>query len=481
MVTPAATRRRATSTIGVQPSEDTTKSKVVFEPEGNDAMITEQIGAKTVTYQAKVKEDENANETDDTDDLGSFEDFESINIEPPAPQIPKSQLDLMFEDVNYAINVDGLYDTFFAKLMRQPDSISDKFTVPNRDIVELGVIQFNSTDRFNFIPAIQEANNNSGGRFSISIYGSDYKPLEVMRGRASIHAEPRPVGLVLVVPNPQPKPVNGQANGANTDAGLNAILTKIVEINQSNHNQLIQILNRKPEKSTLELAIEQKVLNDILNPPERNNNGNNDASQIVTNVMQSLAVTTALGDAISKSIYREPTPAPEPDWIDKMNKAAENPMVQQLLGRVGDIGEAIAVSKMKLNETTPIDGTQPQPNLNNTNQMEIQPDETQELILDIIHEVDSENLLDATNETIAELAADYPNQYQELVVICKSGASFEFIFDQLIKKTQNMQPSPFFNYLNVNETNAQQKLVWNQAGVRMKARLLELYEYLKTV
>jgi len=468
-------RRRATQRpiIHVEPSEDTTKTKVVFEDEGNVADIVEQIGGKTVAYQARVKEDETANETENNEYINEFESFNSFDEITPSAPIVQTPLDLMFEDINYAVKTDGLYDQFFAKLLRQPDAISDRFLVPNREIIELGVIQFSSLDRFNFIPAIQETNGNSGGRFSISVYDSNYQVLSVMRGRVSIHAEPRPVGLSLIVPNPQPKPVINNG-GNNSDVGLAAILTKITEINQQNHNQLMQVLTRPPQRSAVEDALQnaliQKLSHDIVNPPQPQNNPNN-IENTMANVMGSIAVTQAMAEGIARSLNREPPPPPEPDWIDKAQKIADLPIAQQLAGRIMDIGDALAVKGLNL----PTDTTQENP----VDNMQIQTDETQELILDIINEIESENVFDANNETITELAAEYPQHYADLVATCKSGASFEFIFEQLIKRTANMQPSPFLPYLNLNETQTQQKYVWNEAGVKMQGRLRELYEYLK--
>lgn len=470
MVTPRTRRTAPPLEVG----KDSTKTKVVI-PEGTTVEVLEHQGNKTMTYQAEIKEDDTNDETETNGRLNDIEDYSGIDEMPNTPTIPKSQLDIMFDDINYAVENENLYDTFFAKLMRQPDAISDKFIVPNRDIVELGVIQFSTQDRFNFIPAIQDANNNSGGRFAITIYNSDYKQLEVMRGRVSIHAEPRPVGLILVVPNPQPKATNSLATGNAPDVGTSAILSKMVEIQQQNHNQLMQVLNRKPEKSTLELAIEQKVLNDILNPPKPNNGGND----VVADVMRSAAVVASLSDAFARNLNREPTPQPEPDWIDKFNKASENPVMKEIAERgitlFENIGNHLAVKALNL----PTDGEA----TTTENPMQQQPQQltqTQELILDIIEELESDNALDATNETIKELSTDFPEQYQELTMFCKN-ASFEFIFDQLLKRTANIQPSPFIPYLDLNETNAQQKYVWNETGIKLQGRLRELYEYLKTV
>lgn len=465
--------RRASSMIGVEPSEDKTQSKVVLEDEGNEAQVIEQIGAKTVTYQAKVKEVAAEIESDD-DDTETFNGFdESAHY----PQIPKSALDEMFEDVQFAVANESAYDTFLAKIVRQPDMINDKFATPCRDLVEMGVIQFTSLDRFNFIPAIQDTNNHSGGRFTISIYNSEYKSLEVMRGMSY---RPRPVGLTLVVPNPPPK-VETNATGA--PDGLTAILEKMVEIQQANHNQLMQVINRKPEKSVLEAAIEQKVLNDILNPPQNNGNTNDNGLQnIMANVMGSIAVTQAMGDALAKSINREPPQPPEPDWMDKAEKFMNMPIAKELGARIVDIGDALAVKGLKLGEQAPegqTAATQENPNPTQEGVQEL--DEMQELTLTIIDELESDNKFDNNNQVIQELKADYPDQFDDLQAMCKmQGSTFEGVFGLLLNRTSKMIPFPFTAYLNLDETNKQQTYVWNEQGSKMIERLKELYEYLKT-
>lgn len=465
MVTPRRTAQRAS----LEPSEDTTKTKVVI-PKGTKALVTEQIGAKTVSYESEVEEDETQTQTEDTE----FENLDSIDEGADYPQIPKSSLDNMFEDVSYSVANDNMYDTFFAKLVRTPDAINDKFNSICRDQIEIGVIQFSSLDRFNFIPAIQEANGNSGGRFSISIYNSEYKPFETMR---NMTFRPRPVGLILVVPNPNVKALTETTSG-NPVNGFEQVFNKMIEIQQQNHNQLRELLTRKPEKSTLELAIEQKVLNDILNPPQQNNNNGTD---VVANVMQSAAVITSLSDAFARNLNREPAPEPEKDWMDKINKVAEMPLAQQLAGRIMDIGDAIAVNRLNL--TPPQENTE---TAENPNQTTMPTTATQELITDIIDELDGENPLDVNNETIKELAAEYPDQFADLVVMCQT-AEFNTVFALLLNKTAKMNPFPFEQFLDVAATQAStatnliEKCQWNDNGKKLIERLKELHAFLKTV
>lgn len=470
-----AVARRTRLMPPVEPSVDNSPTEVVFEDEGNEAQVIEQIGGKTVQYNAKVKR----SETKDQDNVDAFEDFEGIDEIEDYPQIPQSQLDKMFADVQWSVANENMYDIFFAKLVRQPDAINDKFNIPCRDIIEIGVVQFSSTDRFRFIPAIQEMNGNSGGRFSISIYDSEYKEFATMR---NMTYKARPVGLILTVTNPQPKPIEN-TNG-NSPNNFESALMKVAEMNQQNHNQLIQILNRKPEKSGFEIAFEQKMYNEMLNPPQ---NHNNSATDIIAGVMQSIAVTQAMGDAIARGINREPPPPPEKTWIDQLNEASENPMLKKLGEKAIDFADNVASNLAVKALNLPTEGfpngqpqqTQPQPQP--TMQPEIQElDETQELTLDIIGELAGTNPLDASNKMIKSLAVDYPDQFQLLVATCK-GASFEFVFDQLIKRTSNIQPSPFIDYLDLEQTNIQQRFVYNDAGTKLVDRLKLLYEYLRTI
>ena len=462
----SATRRRSISPI--EASEDTTKSKIVI-PDGTKATIREQIGGKDVVYEAEIKEDDTQ---DTTEDIVS-EDFLEFDEMPNTPQIPKGSLDLMFDDISFAIEMDNHYDMFFAKLLRQPDTFTDKFNVPCRDIIEIGVIQFSTQDRFNFIPAIQEANSNSGGRFAVSIFDSNYKPLQVAKGRA-LQPIYRDIGLAsLIVPNPKLKPViDNNGNTSNNDSHIANALIEIAKINQANHQQILQALNARPEKSTLEQAIEQKVLNDILNPPQQNNNGN-DSSNIIANVMGNIAVVQAIGDGLARSLNREPPPPPEKTWVDNFREVADLPITQKLIERVGDIGEAVAVAKLNLAA-----GNQ---EIQNPHSETVDmANDNQQLITDILTELESDSVLNAENQTIQELASEFPTQFEELVITCKT-APFDVVFNILLNRTSKMQPSPFIPYLNLDETRTQNKYVYNELGEKVVKRLQELHTYLQTV
>lgn len=467
------TRRLSTP---IEAGKDVTPTEVVFNEDGNDAEIVEQIGGKTVHYNAKVKKGETENEREDQTNDREFANLDDIDESANYPQIQKTPLDNLFDDIQFSVENENLYDSFFAKLVREADAINDRFNIPCKDIVELGVIQFSSLDRFNFIPAVQKTNGNSGGRFSIAIFTHDYKAFETMR---NMSFRARPVGLKLVVQNPAPEPI-APVNSNNGNNEMAQILAKMVEMQQANHNQLMQAMHRKPDKSTLELAIEQKVLNDILNPPTNNNSNN--GNDIIASVMQSAAVVTGLSDAFARNLNREPKADPEPDWIDKLNKIADSPVAKELIERVGDIGEAIAVSRLNLPANAQADSTN---NNNMQNPTEQQPPqeitEAQSLILDIIDELESENALDATNETIKELQGEYPDQFSDLVSICQSGMPFDSVFNLLTNRASKMQPFPFLQFLDLEQTNTQQKHVWNGAGLKLIERLKELYEYLKTV
>lgn len=477
------TRRR--NSVPVETSKDTTKTKVVI-PEGTEAEIMEQIGGKTVAYKAQVQEDESQNE--DQNETNQFEDIPVFTQEPPAPAIWKSPLDKLFDDIIYCVENENVYDSFIAKLLRKPDNMNDKFNVPCRDFIDIGAFSFASTDRFSFTQAIQDANDNSGGRFQISIFTSDYKQLDTHRNPAMSNATqwhhreplqfPRPVIAELVIPNPKPKPfIEGEA--PQQQSGIGAVLLKMTEMMNANHNALMSALRQQPQKSELETtlmsAMVQKITGDIMNPPT---NGNVDALQ---STMVAMFTAPEMARKMVERAFPEPPPEREPTLLDQVKEVLEIPAVKDASGRVMDIVEAASVKGLKLNETTPDQTTGDyQPPQSNPELITMNEDQI-ELITTIVEELESENKLDGDNETLKELREDFPDQFTDLVAMCQSGAPFESVFNILVHKATKIQPFPFQAYLNVEQTQVTNQWVWNEQGEKIIARLRELYEYLKTV
>lgn len=468
---------------GIEPSKDTTKTKVVID-EGTTAQITEQIGGKTVSYEATVKEDETNIEAENIDlsELLADEVSESTYT---FEEVPKTRLEKMFDDLSDAVTQHNITDGFYAYLIRLPDSISDKYNIICRETVELGFIQFTTRDRFGFIPAIQEVNSSSGGRFHIKIHDQMQRPL-MIPNKATFNRTERPVGLSeFVVPNPPLKPIT--ENTLNPNTAFISVLEKMEE-RQRQFEQRMMDLSRKPEKSTLEIAMEQKMVDMIINGNQNNQDGN---SGFLKEIMMMPVVLEQYASTMREAMKRpEPIAAADKTGWDKAIEFAETPTGTNLANKIGDMAERLPAALMLLGTNkigNPLQQPQaqpqqperqnPQPESDTIDMTEEEEELTpaEALLNLILDELDSDNAIDAANTTMQELGRLYPAEVMMLVGVCKA-----MPFDQVIGILQTKYPFAFEGMYDfgVGE-NAEPTATLNELGKRRNERLKEFYEFVK--
>lgn len=454
-----------------------TKTEITLPDDGADAKIVERVDGKTVTYEAKVKQHE-VTETDNeaTGDI-SYQDIMEFDFS-DVKETPKTPLEKMFELIRLAVERDGEPDNFFASVMRQADPINARNNYPCSVAMDLGSFQFRSTDMFGFSHALQQLNHNSGGVFNVNIYTNEQRPLEVFykpKGSSPHAGGKLPVGLRgYAVPNPI-KDDTTTGNPANAQTDLMQFLINAQEKADQRFETFLREMNKPKEQSTLEKALEQKLINDLVNPPAPQ------TSQLETTLATMFAMPVMVEKMASKMFPEPATPA-EPTALDTVTKVLEVPAVANLLSAGGEIAEAWAVNRIQ-------NAAQPPQQQNGTTQAQAQaqyveqatePNEMQELIEDLIEELESENPLDGTNEFINELNDDYPNQAAQLKQTCKI-MSFDQVVQTLGVMTQAMQPHPLIPFLDMEQTQAQGKFIWNERGTKVIVRLEEFYNYVKTV
>lgn len=460
-----ATPRRSIIRPPVESGKDINPPTVIDVGEdGAKAQITEQVGAKTIQYEAKVKQ---AEPTLEDEDEGFEDEVFNNDIDTSFEEIPKGKLDRMFDCLRELTNNES--EIFFAKLIRVPDFINDNFNIPCKTEQELGVFQFSLRDVFDFIPQIQKINGNSGGYFNVLVYKSNRQPAYVIR-QHNFNAVSQQIGINnLHVPNPV-KEETPLLPGSNQPD----ILTIIREMKRESDERLERLLatiNRPHEKSVLEKALEQKMLNDLMNPPERGSNS-------FEETMAKMLAMPVVAEKFAKKMFPENiTPEPK-GLIEQITEVANSPVGQKLIDKVGDIAEHIVVAKTtpaELAQTVAMPNPQPQQIPNGVN------NEMQELLEDIVAELESDNPINAENELIVDLKTDYPAQYQQLQLLCKSMPTFEDALNFIMAQTATMQPNPFVPFLDLNETTKQNVYVWNERGLKIKNRLNELYNFLRSV
>lgn len=447
------------------------QTQVVIPPEGIQANVIENVDGKRITYPALITENENQ-ETDtqneseiNFDGIENFDEYDETESGIEAPTIPKTQLETMFDYLRIAIT-QGAEDRFFAQVIRMPDSIGAAFRSPCSTQMDLGVFQFTSRDQFNFQGAIQKQNNDSGGFFNVRIYKSDQTALEI-RKRYTRETKDIQVGLLnYSVPNPV-KP-DAPAIGAPVNQMDNIIMQRLDKTDER-FEMLLREMGKPKEKSTLEIAMEQKMVELVMSPPS--SSGGPDALQATM-----IAMFTAPEMAkkmIERAFPETPLPA-EPDLMEKVTRVLEIPAVgntmQGVIGGLSQISQDYFNRKTQTapNGNAPHSAPAPAPAAD-------QPDEMTELFADLIDELESDNPLDGNNEFLKELETTYPTHAKRVQGICK-GFDFESTLGMLIEFTAHIQPHPFDPFV-MSVENGQ--IIWNERGMKMINRLREFHEFVR--
>jgi hypothetical protein len=452
--------------------DDTIEAKVVDRKDANGNTV-----GSTVTYTAPVKEvnkddTENEDENEDNFDLPIFEN-ESQNEIGQSYTIPKTGLDLMFHNISYCVQ-NGEQDLFFANVFRVADPIGSRYKRPCIGGMELGMFQFTTRDRFGFISELHRLNNQSGGNFNVAIYRHDSTPLYVLippHGRYNT-APPvesnNQIGIINYgIPDPQTDEAAIAGNGSDNNA---ALLAHIEKSNERMEGLIREVIGKPREPSALEKAMEQKMLNDLLNPPEPKSNG-------MEQMMTTMFAMPIMVEKMAKRMFPEPPTPTEPNGFDRAAQILDLPPVAGLLGSIGNISEAWAISKMNAqgNNATDQQGqNQTQPEQNEMNS------EMQDLMSDLIDELESDRPFNADNVFLQELKAEFPNQAGMIINTCKA-LEFPEVVKMLIGATANLNPNPFHQFWDIAETNKTNTIVWNERGNKVLARLQEFYGYVKTV
>jgi len=433
----------------------------------------------TIKYQAQVKQNETNDFDDEINNETENQDADSENqngvfsfLQSDYQEIPKDKIDTIFDELELESKEN---DYFYAKLTRIPDSMSDNFFSTCASEMPLGVFQFTLRDRFNFIPAIQKQNNNSGGRFNIAIFDNQQKLMQYFVGYDNPYsARKNPVyksigAINVLIPNP----VKIEEKNAQTENY--SIVQIIAQMQQKSDERMERLLLSLREKSPFEKAMEQKLMNDIINPPQNSNNS-------LEEKFMALMMMPQVADRMAKKMFPEPVPVPEtaqPDWTDKIVKIASLPMVQNALERVGDIGEAIIASNLAKNGQVQQPIEQPQQNFvqelpqagNENNDMQV-------IITELITEIESNNEINSDNLTLQRLSNDYAEHFETVQTFCKV-ADFPTVLNMLITQTSKLEPFPFAPFLDLEQTNKTNTFVWNERGLKALKRLEQVHLYLK--
>ena len=438
--------------------------------------VTEITDSNGNTRQTKVYETEadiidTAAEIDDNsenfDDESEIEDFTKSDFQ----EIPKNQLMQMFDDLRLLSANPN--DYFYAMASRIPDAMADSFNIRCNSEQAPIHFQFTIRDLLAFTENLQKVNNNSGGRFNIAILAPNMTPLKIPLNPYSTRSNFREVGLInFYVPNPQIT-IDLNPNGQPQTNGLENLVTKLIEHQQNQTNQILNAIqqNNKPrEKSTLESAIEQKILNDILNPPEKSNG--------FEQTMMSIMAMPVMVEKMSAKIFPEtpkPQPEREPTLIEQAAQIMQTPFAQNLSESLGnavvDLSETYKIAKM--NQL----GVKPQLNPANEQVIETEQENDFNMLNEIITELESDSVIALDNPLLQKLASEHQKEFNELTSYCQI-MNFNQLWTMLQMQSQKLTDNPLIRFANIEETQKQKQLVLNEQGEKVFARLKELYKLL---
>lgn len=459
-----------------------TETKVIV-PENTIAKVVEsrnsagELMHTKVDYQAEVEQNEvpeidedSENETGDL--LG--EDFNS-EFEFENQVIPDTPLEVLFKQLRGAIS-NGIPDNFLAMVSRNPDPIGMRFNYGNSmPAMSLGAFGFSSRDLFNFDSAIQEKNHNSGGVFNVKIYKSDNTPLLIKRNPYAFEQRGEPnfkeVGLVNY-PVPDPPKID-MLPGAN---GSDSALLAYIERSDKRIEDLFERMNRPQEKSEVEQLVMRTAVERLMNPQSQG--GGMESFQ---QMMISMFAMPQMVEGFAKKMFPETPPPAEMGVMDHIGKLLENPTVADTAANVVNAltnvsadfaqskmrGQAVTIEQNDDDDADEIIDAQPEPN-----------PEMKQLIHNLLTELESENPLNADNVFMGTLQNHYPMQAIVIKGMCKT-SDFDTVVGMLGGEMNKINPNPLIPFVDLGETEKQNKFVWNERGDRLVVRLREFYTFVR--
>lgn len=438
---------------------NTAKAKALSEL-GEDKAIVETHTTKTYV------EDIPKNETHDNQfSETTIPTQENNYLSDFSPVLPLSETSLQrfIRELKEVQDSLGRELVFTAIITRKQDRMNDRFNIPCTSDTQLPPLDFTVNQVLNFVPVLQKANDNSGGRFSIDVYSEDLQDFTGIR-------------LFLIVPNGKEEILN--PNNANQD--LLSVVKALVENSQQQTNRILEAIQRnqqKPEKSTLEQAIEQKILRDLLDDKPKE-----DSTGKLQETFLSIMAMPAMVNKMADKMFPE-TPAPaEQSTFEKL--LSNETFMSQAMEKLSNIGTGfinyMALSKMQNQQQPPQPVQQPAPQpVPNPQQLTEQQQQQQEklnamqieLFTQIINELESDRVIDANNPVLQELSGKYPDVYPMIVQTCKA-MPYENVFDILVNQLLPSEITDKFFDANGD---------MNEQGLKLDKRLQELYNFWKSL
>lgn len=462
----------------------TKKTTELMIDEHTKADVIETVNAdgkttKRISYPAIIKENETketeSNIVDSETELQSdyFETYREVQ------EIPKDKIDLFFDDVREVLQNEN--DSFYIRLSRLPDGFDDNFSYRCADVMPLGLFNCYLRDEFRIVELIQKKNNNSGGRFNLIALDRSQKVLEIIVGQEFDNVLRKRVPITspiiardVLIPNPM---ILEHKQETNSNSAIADAFIKLGEMQQQSTNAILQAIrenNQPKEKSTIEKAIEQKIINDIANPKPQ-------AENSFEEKMLTIFAMPQMVEKMANKMFPEniANTATEQGLLDKiLNNETIMTKGFEVIQSVGGMAANLAAMKMQQQtieqQATPNPQTNSQPIQQTTHEQLPEPQEVinesvmkqQELVEKILTELKTTNPINESNTVLSELKTEYANIYPLIQGACKA-----YEFKDVLNTLENL--------VDFNEIGLLDDEDFNEVGLHVKARLREFYELMR--
>ena len=424
------------------PTKKTTSKKV------NTRTVKGSKGTRTITDRIPIEvDDDEEEEQQDFTPRSAFFGSNPFNTN-------KNSLPHLFD----ILAEDG-EETYTCHVQRLVDLPSDQWAKPcHLSPMTFAPFTLQSDSAPQFVGMLQRFNGNSGGRFHIVI--SD------QQGNLVDGAEIKNFSI--------PDPLQGQQQQTGNSGEVVELMREMQRQQQEFNEKLIALNQPKDEMDTLErmLRINAMLNQDKPKEPEPFN---------PNKIYETLFTSSQFIDNLASKFATE-TPPPEDKnaWLEFLESDTGKTIASQAMGALGQVASVLATraQAQKQQGSAPVqnpDQPQPQQVEVNGELNEPSPAEQQQavnmknLIDDIIDELNSDRKLDDSNKFIEELSFEYPAVLPTLQMACKTQE-----FEQVYAILETIVPETFSEY-KTKDGNL------NAKGKKLKARLNEFYEHIKTL
>lgn len=433
------------------------------QPDGDKVAVVEEH-VTTKRYVEDKSEDQDKDSTTNNQDSGKgYSNILENERYIPQSSTPRNRIAELFDELKSYSDDEG--EVYYFNIVRKPDMMNDNFRRRCYSPEIFQPLQINVGMYLNFIPMLQHYNDNSGGRFDITVTDESGRILQTDVSTSGI-----------VISNP-PIVINSQDGGTNADNNMVELIRQMNEQSDKRFAQMLEAM--KPQEDEFTKLAKEKLRKDILEPSEKKNDDEFNVAKTMSQVMSSMAVMNAMGEGFAKMFNRDTGSS------DRDKGILESLLTNEMfLDRASGFGENLmnGIATIIMQGRQPVQNPNIQQPNQNTGYPPLQPqqqtqqeaenetmlEDTRELINYIIEELKSDNAINDDNESLKELKEEYPDifpQIKELAVALP--------FDMLLNMLKRAVPETFTEFQNEDGT-------WKDGdGIKVYNRLKEFYEYLR--